>query len=70
MGAAVPDGDPDGGGVVKFLGWLRWLWDTRNCAHPEVRRFYGGERMMYGYACRCIPCGKALREIPAGAAER
>lgn len=52
--------------MKAFLDWLRFLWSTRNCTHPTVRRIYGDERNL-GYLYRCLPCGKRIND--AGTAE-
>jgi hypothetical protein len=44
---------------VRFLRWVRWLWQTRNCAHPRTRPIHGDERQ-YGYLRRCLDCDKPL----------
>ncbi len=44
--------------MKKFLAWLRWLWATRNCQHPNTRRCHGDERNHFDR--RCLDCGKGL----------
>jgi hypothetical protein len=56
--------------VKAFVGWLVWLWRTRNCVHPQVRGIYGDERGTYDYRWRCVPCGKPLKMKPETAEVR
>ncbi len=44
--------------VKAFIGWVRWLWATRNCQHPRTRRCSGDERNHFDR--RCLDCGKGL----------
>jgi hypothetical protein len=46
--------------VRAFLRWVGWLWSTRNCDHPSVRRI-GGDERNHGYDLRCLVCDKPLK---------